>query len=67
MLALVSSASTGCKNCSFSDPPPYVDNLPVKHLLLPLLQYPLGVGTIFEDILEGFAGVLRWNLDCWEL
>jgi len=32
--------------------------------LLPLLQYPVGVATFFEDILEGFESVLRWNLDC---
>jgi hypothetical protein len=37
---------------------------PVKHLLLPLLQYSVGVGTFFEDILEGFESVLRWNLNC---
>jgi hypothetical protein len=36
---------------------------PAKHLLLPLLQYSIGVDTFFVKILEGFENVLRWSLD----
>jgi hypothetical protein len=36
---------------------------PTKQLLLPLLQYPIGVDTSFENILQRSEGGLRWNLD----
>jgi hypothetical protein len=59
MLALVFSVSTGCKNCVLFKSTTF----PAKHLLLSLLQYSVGIGTFFKDILEGLEGVLRWNLD----
>ena len=36
---------------------------PTKYLLLLFLQYPAGVPTLFENILDGFESLLRSNWD----